>query len=1040
MLQYPVLRPISPSPKVKAKDHAAYQNSSSRTGSRNDHPNPRPMTSRRALPKDVPPVPRPQYTGLPSPALLSSPFSATCSTPSPTLSASKLPRNSYLSSRQASFSKPFSQSTAPKSQSRGSSRSSMSSTLDDILYTGDCVGTGATLQGEIIRLVSFDAALDPVDSPNPDEPANEFEVVRRLGAGSYAVVYLVREVLYRPPPSEDGHIAGSFDLDGPSKGPSTVYGREYAIKCLSKADLDEEALEAQMTEVTIHQSLSPHPNIVTLHRTFETSSFLLLLLEYVPGEDLFYFLEQARDHYDSDTPSTDPSSRTPPTPSLLSNLHPAQLLSRTRLRLISSMFAQMCEAVAACHAQNVFHRDIKPENFIVTDGWYTDANGQQERKVIVKLTDFGLSTSDEESSDMDCGSAPYMSYECRNNVAPTYRPRAADVWSLGIVLINMLYHYNPWTDTQQGECSSFSLFCSSPVEFFLSRFTGMTRPIAEMLANRVFNILEDSSDDSSRISAEDFGVWIRDLPDLMANYPTPARHQRGLSISSTQGFPISTSVPPSHRPVSRSASRASSAIRTPAMATRSLSRAPSFDPAFDRTLTAADVPNHIDVVEEQEEPQEPGPEAMITSRSTSTNKRRKRGTRKGKGGIPPPTPTPDEDTLDTLATASQSLAREISKASKVSKVSERSVQPSVVSATSMKPSNASTSSSGRRAANPYEPSPMYALPTALMGKPRAPAPLISVASSRPPASPTSTSSPAQTHPTTSTTSLSVGKKPSKWRLGFGKPSAPSITTPTDPVSSTHEHSASTVSLSPSSVGSSMGMSATASNVASLIMGLDAPPALPLSSSPPEDEPWRGRRGRASPSLSPHSAGRDAIPKLSPSPHRIASSASSTASNNWRSSMSTTSSGAFSSRYSNSSASVKSMSTTATSVSNGSWRAGPKSMHSNQSSTYSQGPYQNVPKNIKIMDGVPWELDELPRGQYVDTDGDLFGTPPVRKRRTRKGKDAPLGTISERPKIDVAVAAGEVVSDDDTSPGGTPSGKAQRGQINTLAKMLSALRR
>lgn len=102
-------------------------------------------------------------------------------------------------------------------------------------------------------------------------------------------------------------------------------------------------------------------------------------------------------------------SRTPPTPSLLSTMNSSQLLSRTRLRLISSMFSQMCEAVAACHAQQVFHRDIKPENFIVTDG-FVDVDGRRERKVIVKLTDFGLSTTDIESTDMDCGSAPYMSY------------------------------------------------------------------------------------------------------------------------------------------------------------------------------------------------------------------------------------------------------------------------------------------------------------------------------------------------------------------------------------------------------------------------------------------------------------------------------------------------------------------------------------------------------------------------------------------------------------------------------------------------------
>ena len=121
------------------------------------------------------------------------------------------------------------------------------------------------------------------------------------------------------------------------------------------------------------------------------------------------------------------------------------------------MFSQMCEAVATCHENSVFHRDIKPENFIVTDGWTTLPDGRSERKVVVKLTDFGLSTTDVESADMDCGSAPYMSFgmselhavtdhsscsphdapECRNNIHPTYSPRAADVWSLGIVLINM---------------------------------------------------------------------------------------------------------------------------------------------------------------------------------------------------------------------------------------------------------------------------------------------------------------------------------------------------------------------------------------------------------------------------------------------------------------------------------------------------------------------------------------------------------------------------------------------------------------------------
>jgi Protein kinase domain len=239
-------------------------------------------------------------------------------------------------------------------------------------------------------------------------------------------------------PSEDDHVPSNF--------------------CpVSKADLVERDLYAQLTEVTcplchvpfralkVFVSFPPspnrrlpvrsvHSNIVTSHRTLATSTFLLLLLEFVPGQDLFYFLGQVRDHYAIDFLAVDPALTCTLSLGLLSSLHLSLLLSHTRLHLIASMFAQMCEAVATCHDASAFHRDIEPENFIVTDGWSFNQDGIRERKVVVKLSDFGLSTREAASSDVDCGSAPYMSYsslssfiylpiftlsspECRNNVS-----------------------------------------------------------------------------------------------------------------------------------------------------------------------------------------------------------------------------------------------------------------------------------------------------------------------------------------------------------------------------------------------------------------------------------------------------------------------------------------------------------------------------------------------------------------------------------------------------------------------------------------------
>lgn len=917
----------------------------------------------------------------------------------------------------------------PSRPSSSQARSTISSHVEDILSPGDIVGEGIPLQGELLRLAPNRSA-EQIPLADDREPASEFQVVSKLGTGSYAVVYLIREVLSRSPPSEDDHVypGGRLELDDTSsmRAP-TENSREFAIKLLSKADLDEEDPYAQLTEATIHQSVPVHSNIVTLHRTLETSAFLLLILEYVPGQDLFYFLEQARDHYDVDLAADSALTHTPPTPGLLSSLHPSQLLSHTRLRLIASMFAQMCEAVATCHDASVFHRDIKPENFIVTDAWTLNQGGIRERKVVVKLSDFGLSTRDAVSSDMDCGSAPYMSYECRNNVAPVYKPRAADVWSLGIVLINMLYHCNPWVDTVKGGCSSFDQYLSNPTNFFMRRFTGMTLPVANFLVENVFCILDDPTDDSQRIGAHEFGVWVRDLPTLMAA-PQPATHthSRGPSMTSiATGHPIA-SAPASRRPSSRQPSIAGGSPRRPPVALRSLTRNASLGPVLDSdvsdgaTLPALDLVLDEEDEEEQQQQQEPREqehrEEEIRSpspsvRSNSNTKRRKRG-RKGKGM----NPSMDHiQTSELLASASETLARELSRQTRSASATLQSF-PDV------------------------PPPPPVPVPVSM--------------------------------PT-------VTKKPSRWKLSyFGK--------------SGGEATTSTRSDSQSSHSISNRGSTRTTRVTNLIMGLDsssAPISPPLPSPPSPVSPLvvgSPARARGEPQLQSQSR-RAASPTSMRSGRAASIISNSSASNNWRSSMaSTNTSSSTFTRYSNQS--MRSVSTFATSVSASSassstnWRkqsgsalastsslASSLNSNNGSQSSHINGMPRRPPANIKPLNGVPWELSGAPRH---------FGSPPPARERKRaargggKGKQPTTSTagisalepINERPQHQMQCRQDAATSTTDLTSQGSQMGAGQgqglllhgqgqggqqdsgeppkvgKAQINALAKMISALRR
>jgi hypothetical protein len=113
-----------------------------------------------------------------------------------------------------------------------------------------------------------------------------------------------------------------------------------------------------------------------------------------------------------------------------------------------------------------------------------------------------------------------------------------------------------------------------------------------------------------------------------------------------------------------------------------------------------------------------------------------------------------------------------------------------------------------------------------------------------------------------------------------------------------------------------------------------------------------------------------------------------------------------------------------------------------------------------MAGVPWELNEIPRQMHPNPVGDTFGSPPPQRKRgngnaPRNNKQTPgttkenkLDTISERPpgrNVDASASttdvsdSGSAGKDGDLLDGAGPK-KVQKGQINALAKMLSALRR
>ncbi|KAI1331164.1 kinase-like protein [Xylariaceae sp. FL0255] len=185
-----------------------------------------------------------------------------------------------------------------------------------------------------------------------------------------------------------------------------------AIKCMTKRAAANEAgldfaVDERSEELFCHQVLEAHPNIVNLVHSFETDAHAYLVLEYCSRGDLY---EAIRTGYGP-----------------LETEHVRQFM------------LELVDAVSYMHAKGIYHRDIKPENIFLTESG------------AMKLGDFGLATTEKWSYETTVGSDRYMSPEQYDSAGAGYSPAEADIWAVGICLLNILFSRNPFTTPTEAD-------------------------------------------------------------------------------------------------------------------------------------------------------------------------------------------------------------------------------------------------------------------------------------------------------------------------------------------------------------------------------------------------------------------------------------------------------------------------------------------------------------------------------------------------------------------------------------------------------------
>lgn len=169
--------------------------------------------------------------------------------------------------------------------------------------------------------------------------------------------------------------------------------QEVAIKIISKASFQQRPnLQSKIQREVALMRLVDHPHLLKLIDVLESPRHLYIVLEYAAHGELFDFLVAHR---------------------------------YLKEEIALKFFRQIIYGLEYLHSLGICHRDLKPENILL------------DEQNNIKIADFGFARFVKTNiAETSCGSPHYAAPEVIRG--QPYDGRAADVWSVGVILYALL--------------------------------------------------------------------------------------------------------------------------------------------------------------------------------------------------------------------------------------------------------------------------------------------------------------------------------------------------------------------------------------------------------------------------------------------------------------------------------------------------------------------------------------------------------------------------------------------------------------------------